>query len=99
MRRTQASSTSSYRGDEVGGMVPVERKISEDASVQLLYELDIKQALGGVVLGAGEEPVDVLHACLAAAEVVVRQPAELWALAHVLETQLPSCMRRARHGR
>ena len=43
MRRTQASSTSSYRGDEVGGMVPVERKISEDASVQLLYELLVLQ--------------------------------------------------------
>lgn len=70
-------------------MVPVECKISEDASVQLLYELDVK-ALG--VLGVGEKPVNVLHARLAVVEVVVCQFAQLWALVHVLETQLPSCI-------
>lgn len=77
-----------YRSDEVSSMVPVECKISEDASVQLLYELDVK-ALG--VLGVGEKPVDVLHARLAVVEIVVCQLAQLWALLRVLETQLPSC--------
>jgi hypothetical protein len=70
-------------------MVPVEGKISEDASVQLLDELDVK-ALG--VLGVGEKPVNVLHARLAVVQVVVCQLAQLWALLHLLETQLPSCI-------
>jgi hypothetical protein len=66
----------------------MECKISEDAFVQLLYEFDIK-GLG--VLDVCEEPVNVLHAILAAPEVVVRQFAELWAITDILEPHLPDC--------
>lgn len=69
-------------------MVPMERKISEDAFVQLLYELDIK-GLG--ILDIRKETVNILQAILAAPEVVVGQFAELGALIDVLEPNLPSC--------
>jgi hypothetical protein len=80
--------TSTYRADEIGSMVPMESKISEDAFVQLLYELDIK---GLSILDIREEPVNVLHAILAAPEVVVCQFAEVWALTDILEPHLPGC--------
>lgn len=57
-----------YLADKSGSMVPMERKISKNAFIQLFYELDIK---GLRIQDICEEVIDVIHAILGPLEVVI----------------------------